>query len=131
MKQLLGIDLKQIIDSISDGVYICEPDRTIVYWSKSAERITGWKAAEVVGKRCKDGILEHIDKDGHLLCGKEYCPLHRAMVTGTKSVSPLIVYGKGRNGQRIPMQVNVAPINNTAGVLVGGVEIFAMPRLNR
>lgn len=44
-------------------------------WSKSAERITGWTAAEVVGRPCFDNILCHIDKDGHLLCGKEDCPL--------------------------------------------------------
>ena len=33
-----------ILDSLSDGVYVCDRDRRIVYWSKSAERITGWTA---------------------------------------------------------------------------------------
>ena len=31
-----------ILDSLSDGVYVCDRNRKIVYWSKSAERITGW-----------------------------------------------------------------------------------------
>jgi PAS domain S-box-containing protein len=31
-----------ILDSLGDGVFVCDRDRTIVYWSKSAERITGW-----------------------------------------------------------------------------------------
>ena len=36
---------------------MCDVERRIVYWSKSAERITGWRAEEVVGRRCLDDIL--------------------------------------------------------------------------
>ena len=53
-----------ILDSLSDGVYVCDRDRKIVYWSKSAERITGWTSQDVVGRRCLDDVLCHIDKDG-------------------------------------------------------------------
>jgi PAS domain S-box-containing protein len=113
-----------ILDSLSDGVYVCDPDRRIVYWSKSAERITGWQAEDVLGKRCLDNVLCHIDKDGHKLCGEEHCPLHRAMITGTSSTCPLIVFAQGKNGQRIPMQVSVAPIQDESGTVVGGVETF-------
>ena len=113
-----------ILDSLSDGVYVCDPDRRIVYWSKSAEKITGWRAEDVVGRRCLDNVLCHEDKDGHLLCGEEYCPLHRAMVTGASSTCPLIVFAQGKNGQRIPMQVTVAPIHDDSGAVVGGVETF-------
>ncbi len=30
------LDNKGIIDSLSDGVYVCDLDRTITYWSRSA-----------------------------------------------------------------------------------------------
>lgn len=113
-----------ILDSLSDGVYVCDRDRRIVYWSKSAERITGWGSADVVGRRCLDDVLCHIDKDGHQLCGEEFCPLHRSMVTGTTSPVPLIVFAKGKDGKRVPMQVTVSPIRNPAGEVIGGVETF-------
>jgi PAS domain S-box-containing protein len=113
-----------ILDSLSDGVYVCDRDRRIAYWSKSAERITGWTSEDVVGRRCLDNILCHIDKDGHALCGEEFCPLHRSMVTGGNSTVPLIVYAKAKDGARIPMQVTVAPIRNSAGEIIGGVETF-------
>ena len=58
------------------------------------------------------------------MCGKEYCPLHRAMVTGTASKDFLLVYALGSDGRRIPMQVGVAPIRNAAGEVIGGVETF-------
>ena len=123
MDNLLNIDAQTILDSLGDGVYVTDPDRRILYWNKAAERITGWRANDMVGRCCFDNILIHVDKDGHLLCGKEYCPLHRAMVTGSGSECPL-VFAQGKDAQRIPMQVTVAPIRNGAGEIVGGVEVF-------
>ena len=113
-----------ILDFLSDGVYVCDRQRRIVFWSKAAERITGWQSSEVVGRRCLDNVLCHVDKDGHRLCGEEFCPLHRAIVTGATSTVPLIVFARGKEGQRIPMQVTVAPIRNPAGEIIGGVETF-------
>ncbi len=113
-----------ILDSLSDGVYVCDKNRTIVYWSKSAERITGWTQQDVVGRRCLDDVLCHIDKDGHRLCGEEFCPLHRAMVTGNSTSVPLIVFAQAKDGRRVPMQVSVAPIRDSKGDVVGGVETF-------
>ncbi|MHC4131087.1 MAG: PP2C family protein-serine/threonine phosphatase [Planctomycetota bacterium] len=124
MEELSKIDISAVIDSLNDGVYVCDLERKITYWSKSAERITGWQAEDVVGKHCFDDVLCHIDKDGHQLCGEEYCPLHRAIVTGKLSEQSLLVYALGSNGKRIPMQVTVAPIRNNNGEVIGGVETF-------
>jgi serine phosphatase RsbU (regulator of sigma subunit) len=68
--------------------------------------------------------LNHVDKDGHRLCGEEHCPLHRAMVTGETTRVPLIVFALGKDGRRIPMHVTTAPIRNAAGEIIGGVETF-------
>jgi PAS domain S-box-containing protein len=124
MQDISEITIETIINSLSDGVYVCDLDRKITHWSKSAERITGWSAKDIVGVRCYDNVLSHVDKDGHHLCGKEYCPLHRAMVTGTASKEPLLVYANRKDGKRIPTQVNVAPIHNSNGKIIGGVETF-------
>jgi phosphoserine phosphatase RsbU/P len=113
-----------ILDSLSDGVYVCDKDRRIVFWSQAAARITGWESADVIGRQCVDDVLAHVDKDGHRLCGEEFCPLHRAMVTGTQSTVGLLVYARGKEGNRIPMQVTVAPIRDRAGKIIGGVESF-------
>ncbi len=85
---VLSLSPQAILDSVNDGIYVVDTDRRIVYWSKSAERITGWQAADIVGKRCCDALLCHEDKDGRRLCGEEHCPLHRAMVTNQSSTRP-------------------------------------------
>ncbi len=123
MDSLLAIS-DVILDSLSDGVYVCDRERKIVYWSKSAERITGWTRDDVLGRRCLDDVLCHVDKDGHRLCGEEFCPLHRSMVTGGSTSVPITVFARAKDGHRVPMQVSVAPIHGADGQIVGGVETF-------
>ncbi len=113
-----------ILGAMSVGVYVCDRDRRIVYWSKKAQAITGWRPEDVMGHSCRDNILNHIDKDGRPLCGEESCPLHRTMVTGREADVPIIVFAQGKDGRRIPMQVSVAPLHNPAGEVIGGVETF-------
>lgn len=66
-------DFFQLIESLPYGVYIVKPDRTIVYWNREAECITGYGAEEMVGRRCPDTELNHMDEEGTPLC-KTYCP---------------------------------------------------------
>ena len=123
MKDLI-VSAEKIVDCLSDGVYVCDRERRIVYWSKAAEQITGWKPEDVLGKACLEDILNHVDKDGHRLCGEEYCPLHRAMVTGVATTVPVIVFALCKDGKRVPTQVTTAPIFDDDGQVIGGVETF-------
>jgi PAS domain S-box-containing protein len=123
MDDPLCADAGLILDSLGDGVYVTDVDRRIVYWNQAAEQITGWSAQDMLGRHCFDSLLSHVDKDGHELCGNEYCPLHRSIVTGANSGVPL-VFAKRKDGRRTPVQVTVAPIRNAGGQIIGGVEVF-------
>ena len=59
---ILNSDPRAVLDSLNDGLYVTNRDRQIVYWGRSVERITGWEADDVLGKRCSDEVLCHIDK---------------------------------------------------------------------
>ncbi|MHC4401785.1 MAG: PAS domain-containing protein [Planctomycetota bacterium] len=72
MEDTTPVDVAHIVDSLSDGVYVCDPDRKIKYWSKSAERITGWRPEDVVGQHCYDGVLCHIDNELSLAPGDHH-----------------------------------------------------------
>lgn len=115
---------KAILDSLNDGVYVCDLERRIVYWNRAAERITGWHSDEILGRRCLDNFLCHEDKDGQRMCGKEHCPLHRAMITGTVTHVPVMAFAHSRDNRRIPMQITAAPIHDANGQVIGGVETF-------
>jgi len=64
----MDIDYKALIENIFDGLYLVDKDRSIIYWNHVAETITGYRAEEVVGRRCRDNILVHVDEDGQSLC---------------------------------------------------------------
>ena len=124
MKTFASLTPQAVLDSISDGVYVTDTSRKIIYWNDAAERITGWPASEILGKHCYDDVLCHLDKDGHRLCGEEYCPLHRAIVTGRSSTVPFVVFAQQKQGERVPLHVSVAPVRDASGDVVGGVETF-------
>ena len=117
-------NLEQFLDQVSDAIYITDCNRSILYWNRAAEQITGYRQEEVISKRCADNILVHIDMAGNELCSTDLCPLHKAMISGTASASPLTVKAKHKNGKRIVVEVNVSPLHDSSGEVVGGIEIF-------
>lgn len=118
------LETVELLNSLPDGAYITDCDRTIVFWNTAAERITGWASHEVVGRSCFDNLLQHVDQDGRALCGRETCPLHRSIVTGRRSCEPCMIYAKTKCGQRTPVEVSVAPLRDRTGRVIGGVETF-------
>lgn len=119
-----SLDSVAILDALPDGAYVTDRDRRIVFWNRAAEQITGWRRDDVLGHCCRDNILCHVDKDGHPLCGHEHCPLHRAMVTGTRSEAPRLLFAQSKDGRRIPVEVSVSPLRTDAGEVIGGIEVF-------
>ena len=67
MSDVFPLDVKsllRVLNYLNAGVYITDRQRSIVLWNRKAEEITGYRAEEVVGKACHDGVLEHVGKEG-------------------------------------------------------------------
>ena len=112
---------KQMLDHLAEAVYFVDRDRNILYWNRSAEEITGYRAEDVVGCNCQDEILDHRDENNTPLC-RDHCPLVKSMETG-QSVENR-VFLKRKDGLRLPVNVRVAPIRNEENEIVGAVEVF-------
>lgn len=117
-------NFKRTLLSINDGVYMTDRNRRITLWNRACERITGYSAGEVLGHRCSDNILNHIDSDGNRLCETEQCPLFRTMARGEPIETPLLVRALRRDGTRVVVEVSVAPLIEEDGRVIGGVEVF-------
>lgn len=109
-----------IINNLCDGVYFVDLNRKITFWNKAAEDITGYKADEIIGRKCEENILNHIDNKGCPLC-KIGCPLFATLIDGRQRKDK--VYLRHRNGYRLPVIVNIFPYSRR-GKIVGAVEIF-------
>ena len=112
---------KLILDNLHDGVYFTDLQQRITYWNKAAEGLTGYSAVEVMGKRCADNVLMHVNESGCLLCVGG-CPLSRTVTDGLPHQAELYFHHK--NGTRVPTEVRVSAITDRDGIVVGAVEIF-------
>jgi PAS domain S-box-containing protein len=86
--------LEQSLALAGDGVLTVGPEGRVTLWNRAAERILGWSAKEVLGRRCCD-VLAGGDGRGNSLCYRD-CDVmgqirlgepveHFAMKTRTKS----------------------------------------------
>lgn len=121
---LESISEPHLLNALADGAYITDLNRKIVFWNHAAERMTGWRSEEVVGKSCFDALLCHVDKDGHCLCGQDTCPLHRSIVTHQPSTESILLFARCKSQHRLPVEVSVSPVLNEQGKVVGGIEVF-------
>lgn len=123
LSNLLGNTyLLKVIDSANEGIYVTDRDRKFVIWNSKAERISGYRTDEVIGRYCQDNILNHTDSKGNFLC-KEQCPL-RYSIDHNCSCGPEIIYLRHKDGRRIPVEVSTAPIVGDDGNVIGCVELF-------
>jgi diguanylate cyclase (GGDEF)-like protein/PAS domain S-box-containing protein len=121
--------LSEILDNLFDeAVYFVDADRRITFWNKSAERLTGFTSEEVVGSRCMDNILTHVDDQGRRLCF-DGCPLTKVMEDGLAREAEVYLHHK--DGHRIPIRARILPFLGQSGDIVGGIEIFTDRRQSR
>ncbi len=117
----MDIDYKALIENISDGLYLVDHNRHIIYWNRVAEQITGYGSEEVLGRRCRDNILIHVDKNGNNLC-RGSCPIDGTMQDGKYRDAEVYLHHK--DGHRVPVWIRAAPLRDTAGNIIGGAELF-------
>jgi PAS domain S-box-containing protein len=56
------------LDLTGDGVFAVDEDERIIFWNRNAERILGYKAADVIGKHCFD-VIAGDELPVHPICG--------------------------------------------------------------
>lgn len=114
-------ELVRTMNSLYDGIYVVDPQRVILFWNHAAERMTGYRDAEVIGKSCRDNILNHIDENGVLLC-RGACPILKAFETGSNA--SVKVYPKTKNDKRFPVETNISVVRDDHAQIVAAIEIF-------
>lgn len=111
-----------VLDRLEDGVYIVDLNRQIRYWSKGAERLTGYTAEEALGRCCSDNLLRHVDEQGNCLCTLG-CPLAAVMADGRTRSADVFLHHK--DGHRVPVHVLGVAIRDWQGRIIGAFETFS------
>lgn len=111
---------KDLFLNTTDAVYVVDTNRKIVFWSKKAEEITGYKKEEMEGLQCFCTKLKHESLDGDELC-TAFCPLV-ATIYDLKPRHSKVTF-MHKDGHRELIMVNTYPIFLDDNV-IGAFELF-------
>ena len=115
MKPPLENQTKIILDSIADGVFTVDSDWKITSFNRAAEKITGIKKEEAIGRYCWEVFKASI-------C-EQRCSLRQTIESGQSIVNqPIFIVNS--KGERIPVSISTAILKDTKGKMIGGVETF-------
>lgn len=103
-----------ILDSIADGVFTVDADWKITSFNRAAEKITGIRRKDALGRYCWDVFRASI-------CEKR-CALRQTMETGQPVVNQAI-FIVNSEGDRVPISISTALLKDK-GKVIGGVESF-------
>lgn len=105
----------QILQSISEGVFTIDQQWRVTSFNRAAERITGLRRDEVLGRTCRE-VLQS---------GKcpDKCVLHNTLTTGVPAANELM-HITNASGQRLPVSVCTAVLRDADGHTIGGVQTF-------
>jgi PAS domain S-box-containing protein len=115
MLQDIKSQTKIILDSIADGVFTVDSDWKITSFNRAAEKITGIKNEEAVGRYCWEVFKASICEKG--------CFLRRTMETGRPIINQHIFIVDSK-GDRIPISISTAILKDKNDNVIGGAETF-------
>ena len=109
-----------ILDSINDGVFTVDDQWRITSFNRAAERITGVRREQAVGRPCCEVFRASICETA--------CALRQTLTTGRPVVNKA-VYILDARGNRVPISISTAVFKDDGGKTIGGVETFRDLRL--
>jgi len=104
-----------LLDSVAEGVLTVNRAREIISFNRAAERITGWKASEILGKNCQDVFPKEICENDCLI---------KSSIEQKKSFAALTVFMTHKDGRFFPLSLTSSPLYGLNGRIIGGVQTF-------
>ncbi|MFH1462810.1 MAG: sigma 54-interacting transcriptional regulator [Pseudomonadota bacterium] len=104
-----------IFESIGEAVFTVDAQWRIQSFNKAAERLTGARREEVLGRRCHEVFKADICQQG--------CALRRTIETGEPVRDARVTILDGEMNE-VPVSVSTAVLQDPSGAPMGGVEIM-------
>lgn len=104
-----------IVHSVGDGIFTVDRNWKITSFNRSAQRITGWREDQVLGKSCSEVFQSNI-------CGKN-CSIAESIYLG-KNITNRSITIINSQGIKVPVSISAAPLTDHEGNIIGGVQTF-------
>jgi two-component system, NtrC family, response regulator HydG len=108
--------VERLLESMAEGVFTLNPQGEITSWNPSMERLTGYRAEEVLGKVCS--VLDFS------LCMTRQCPsgFQECGIFRKGTVTPRECMLRHKEGYDVPVVKSARVIKEKDGVVIGVVE---------
>jgi PAS domain S-box-containing protein len=107
---------RTIVDTLQDGLLVVDPGGNILFMNPAAERLTGYKAEELVGKSC-----QMLNCTGCNIFGKgaaeAWCELY---ASGDVKAKKCLLTNK--NGRSVHVIKNASVLKDEGGRIIGAIE---------
>ncbi|MVM38274.1 PAS domain S-box protein [Spirosoma sp. HMF3257] len=95
-----------IMNAALDAIVTIDLAGLITFWNPQSEKIFGWKAAEVIGKRLSDIIIPDIHRASHERGMKHYIKTGNGPVLGKQ----MELHAINREGKSFPIELYIIPV---------------------
>jgi two-component system cell cycle response regulator len=110
-----------VLDSLQTGVSVADRNGKILFWNQGAERLTGHKRHEVVGRSCRNNILAQCNDQGCVACGAT-CPISRTLHEGKPQEAKMQL--RHKEGHPVHVLMRIAPLRDPHGSIIGVAQSF-------
>lgn len=115
LPQVPTLGFENLLEQLAEGIFTINSRWRIISFNQTAERITGYRRDEVLGRFC----WEIFRSD---LCQSD-CPLRITLETGLTRLDQ-DVRMLDKRGSKLPVLVNTSVVRDRNGLVVGAVESF-------
>lgn len=112
---------RNLIENLYEGLFYVDKKMCIKYWSKGAEKITGYSHSEVLEKKCSKEFLCPTDSDGKKYYGDSSL-FTNTLANGSMGQYELMITHK--DGHDIPVSIRIAPMYDSKDTIVGATQLF-------
>ncbi|MGB5733830.1 MAG: PhnD/SsuA/transferrin family substrate-binding protein [Thiohalocapsa sp.] len=110
-----------ILDSVAEGIYGVDLNGRATFVNKAMERMTGWRAEELIGKDQHE-IIHHTRADGEPH-PRDECPVHATFRDSVPRFIDEDLFWR-RDGSSFPVEYSATPIRDEVGETIGSVVVF-------
>ncbi len=114
-------DVLDVLTDTADGAFAIDQEGRILLWNQAAEKITGMKAPEVLGRSCCD-VTQGRDPSGNLICF-EGCHVRTMAVRGEQPTCYDLVVAHS-TGKKLWLDVSTILVRDKEENLVAHIHIF-------
>lgn len=112
---------QHLLDSMTDAVVFVDPNLQILFWNRSAERLTGIGSDAVLNKTWTPALIDLQDHKGAPL-SPEDCPVLKTIRDFEQTVQRCEV--RDRNGAPVQVDLIVTPVSGKNGSAIGATLLL-------